>query len=191
MTDWKDQVKQFNEKNDEPKVYGDPNAKELGFFKRIAELLDNNTSVSMTIKKNDDKLTVSLLPKSASKDEALSKISPIVMMGSVDEFETAFFANIRASVSKFTEFSSESVSFEKSIEKAKEESAIAKAKKEDNKKKKEKVDKIIAEANKFIEDKDGDKVRDCINKIAGLDPKNKEIAKLEESLKEINGNTLF
>jgi PRTRC genetic system protein E len=191
MTDWKEQVANFNAKKEEPKVYGDTNIKEEGFFTKIGKLLNDSTSVNMTIKKDDDKLTVSLLPKSVAKDEALSKISPIVMVGTAEEFDTAFFANITASVNKFTEFSAESITFEKSVEEAKEKSLMAKSKKEENKKKKEKVDKIIAEAKKFVEDKDGDKVRDCINKIAGLDPKNKAITGLEANLVEINGTTLF
>ena len=193
MTDWKSQVANFNAKQEDTESIKEQSiaVQSDGFFTRIGELLNNGTSVNMTIKKDDDKLTVSLLPKSSSKDEALSKISPIVMVGSASEFDIAFFANITASVNKFAEFSADAISFEKSMEKANEKSAMAKAKKEESKKKKEKIDKLLAETIPLLEKEDADGVRTILNKIAGLDPKSKHIAGLEESLTKINGPSLF
>jgi PRTRC genetic system protein E len=189
MKDWKEQVKSFDNPTTEK-------ASE-GFFTKIAELLNDSTSVSMTIKKLDDKLTVSLLPKSTSKDEALSKISPIIMSGSPSEFDTAFFANITASVSKFTEFSTESITFEKSVEEAKEKSAMAKAKKEEAKKEKEaakkkaeankeKINELIKESEIAISEKNTAGLRDIINSITKLDPSSKYIKELEQDLNNIN-----
>lgn len=176
---WDQQVKNF-----------DTEVKSEGFWTSINEILNEETSLVINVKKTTDGMIVSILPKSSSTDGALKNIAPLLIKGTAEELNKDFFALLQ-NVKSFAELSSDSVAYEKSLEKAKEEAAIAKAEKDKKKKVKEEIEKLVKEGDKFVEDKDADNLRKVINKIAGKDPKHKSIKTFEEKITDINGNTLF
>ncbi len=156
------------------------------FFTQLNQLLNENEQISITIKKNNDELTVSVLPYKNVKDEAVSKIKPILFTGKPNEFDTNFFIELAKPLEKTNEFLSNVKQHEDSLEKAKENSEIAKAEKEKQKKVREKSIKQLEKAQKYFDEKEYDKCKFICNQILKDDPKFSKATQLVKECDEQN-----
>jgi len=156
------------------------------FFTQLNQLLNENEQISITIKKNNDELTVSVLPYKNVKDEAVSKIKPILFTGKPNEFDTNFFIELAKPLEKTNEFLSNVKEHEDSLEKAKENSEIAKAEKEKQKKVREKSIKQLEKAQKYFDEKEYDKCKFICNQILKDDPKFSKATQLVKECDEKN-----
>jgi len=144
-------------------------------------LLNDNEQISITIKKNNEQLTVSVLPYKNVKDDSISKIKPILFTGQPDEFDVNFFIELCKPLEKTNTFLSNVKQHEDSLEKAKEESVIAKAEKEKNKKIREHSIKQLEKAQKYFDEKSYDKCKFICNQILKEDSK---FSKADQLIKE-------
>ena len=151
------------------------------FFTQLNQLLNDNEQISITIKKNNEQLTVSVLPYKNVKDNSISKIKPILFTGQPDEFDVNFFIELCKPLEKTNTFLSNVKQHEDSLEKAKEESVIAKAEKEKNKKIREHSIKQLEKAQKYFDEKAYDKCKFICNQILKEDSK---FSKANQLIKE-------
>jgi PRTRC genetic system protein E len=175
----------------------------MSFFKSIEQHLEG-LNLNVVISKNDNGLTVSVLPRPTCKDEAMKSLAPILLKGTAEELDAQFAGIIQQPLQKVSGISTNLIQFEKNVEVQKEKTAIVKAKKEADKKITDKADKYIKEAEDFIEKDDTKKAilkaktalkiapeyKKAIDLMNKLEPKEegmfvtKEEAKVVEQVKE-------
>jgi PRTRC genetic system protein E len=155
------------------------NQSNSNFFKLIAPLLAEGTKLQITILKDGEKLTVSLIPSNSKvKDDAKDRIVPLVVSGSVEEMDNEFISTITTPIQKSNDLFSTILSFEQSLEEAKKNSDMEKKKKEEIEKKakaqKEKIDKTYKEIKELFDK----------SSFEEADKKLKAFYKNDESIKE-------
>lgn len=103
----------------------------MEFFNLIASKMQDGQQLNMTIRKNGEKLVLSIIPDmSGVKDKAVSTLEPLVMNGTPQEFEEQFEQAL-APVEKAFSLLEEVNAFEKSVEDARKNTEMeAKKKKE-------------------------------------------------------------
>lgn len=103
----------------------------MEFFNLIASKMQDGQQLNMTIRKNGEKLVLSMIPDTKGvKDKAVSSLEPLVMNGTPQEFEEQF-EQAMAPVEKAFSLLSEVNDFEKKVEEARKQSEMeAKKKKE-------------------------------------------------------------
>lgn len=134
------------------------------FFNEIGGLVTESVELNFTIKRNGDKLIVSVLPKIKDlKDDAAKKIIPIVVSGTIDELDKGFSAAISTPIQSVTGLLTNMKDFEKASETASKNSKSSKADHDKAKKQaddnKKKFDQLVKKAEEF--EKAG-KLRDTI-----------------------------
>lgn len=88
-------------------------------FKEFASMLGDGDTLNITIKKKEEKLIISIVPKVYKvKDDVHNKISPLVVSGTPEELEEGFIAAISSPIQKVTGLLANAKEFEKSAEKA-------------------------------------------------------------------------
>lgn len=103
----------------------------MEFFNLIASKMQDGQQLNLTIRKNGEKLVLSMIPDTKGvKDKAVSSLEPLVMNGTPQEFEEQF-EQAMAPVEKAFSLLSEVNDFEKKVEEARKQSEMeAKKKKE-------------------------------------------------------------
>jgi len=122
----------------------------MSFFKSIEQHLDG-LNLNVVISKNENGLTVSVLPQPTCKDDAMKSLTPILLKGTAEELDAQFAGIIQQPLQKVSGISTNLVQFEKNVEIQAEKTAIVKAKKDADKKLTDKADKYIKEAEALIE----------------------------------------
>lgn len=136
-------------------------------FKLLEQFLDG-VNVNMTIAKNGEQLTVSILPQPKCKDEAKKGIAPILLKGTAEELDKEFHVLIQKPLEKISGITANIVNFEESAEKMAKESKAAEALKEQARKDKEKAEKLVVKAKEYLEKKEYDKATFQVNEALKL-----------------------
>lgn len=140
--------------------------------------------VSLELIYINDELSVIVRPKSDSKDKALESMRPIVLKGTPSEMDLHFFDNVLKPLEITSEFMTNLVEYEKSLEETKKNSEMNEKVKDDAKKqKKEKTEKLekafrqleaITGTEGYDAKKEKDKVLKALDNIFAIDPNNKK-----------------
>lgn len=119
------------------------------FFKNLLPLLAGLDSLSVQFSPSGEEITVSLLPRAKDvKDEAISKIQPLVLRGTPEELDEKFIESITQPLQKASGLFTTLKDFEKSVAEAEKESKMADKKKKDEKEAAEKAKKLKLENDK-------------------------------------------
>lgn len=121
----------------------------MSFFKSIEQHL-SGMNLNVVISKNDNGLTVSVLPQPTCKDDAMKNLTPILLKGTADELDAQFAGIIQQPLEKVSGISANLIQFEKNVEIQAEKTAIVKAKKDASKKLTDKADKELVKAEEHI-----------------------------------------
>ena len=106
----------------------------MEFFNLIASKMQDGQQLNMTIRKNGEKLVLSMMPDMTGvKDKAVSTLEPLVINGTPQEFEEQFEQAL-APVEKAFSLMDEVNAFEKQVEEARKKTEM------ESKKKKEEAD---------------------------------------------------
>lgn len=152
-------------------------------FKKLNEILDEKTTLTFSIKKKDDILTVSVL--------AHEKIKPIILTGTAEDLNQGFIDAIKAPIVQIQGLQSNLDEIAKEIEKVQAEAKksgkkeIEKTEKTTSSKtptaaeKKKEFDSLMAEAEKEFELKHYDIVIERMTTALGLKPNDKKAEALK------------
>ena len=138
---------------------------------KLLETFLNDVNINMTITKNENGLTVSILPQPKCKDEAKKGIVPILLKGTAEELDKEFHVLIQKPFEKISGITANITSFEESADKLAKESKAAEALKEQAKKDKEKAEKLVVKAKEYLEKKEYDKAMFQVNEALKLSDK--------------------
>lgn len=182
------------------------------FFKTLLPLISGLDTLSVQISVSDAEagiLTVSLLPRAKNvKDDAIHKIKPLVLRGTVEELDAEFLTVIQKPIEAAKGLYVNLTEFEASVAKAKEKSDMAEKERKDKKEQAEKdkkttvandskADGMIIEADELFKEK---KAPDAIKKLTKFiestpllsEAKKKAIeTKIESLKKETAQESLF
>lgn len=151
----------------------------MSLFKQLSTVLDNQ-ELTLHIKKSDEKLIVTVLPKPKVKDEAKELLIPLVLKGTPEEIDEGL-AKAIAVCESIDQTSNNLAEFEKSKKKFEEENKAKKEIADKKKKEVEKAEKELEKVDEYIKNKDFDKAEFIINNVLKVDDKNKKaLAKKEE-----------
>ena len=153
-----------------------------GFSFKLLEQYLNNTNINIVITKNDNVLSVSLLPQPKCKDEAFKALKPIVLKGTAEELDAEFHKIIQKPLDKVAGIVSNVISFEESADKSAAETKAASEIKDKAKKDKEKAEKKVEKAKEYLENKDFDKAMFTINEALNLSPKLSSAGKIKTEI---------
>ena len=127
----------------------------MEFFNLIASKMQDGQQLNMTIRKNGEKLVLSMIPDTSGvKDKAVSTLEPLVMNGTPQEFDEQFEQAL-APVEKAFTLLEEVGAFEKSLEETRKKTEMeTKKKKEESDQKQVFIDhlalaKELLRENKF------------------------------------------
>lgn len=160
----------------------------MSFFKSIEQHLEG-MNLSVVISKNDNGLTVSVLPQPTCKDEAMKNLTPILLKGTADELDAQFAGIIQQPLQKVSGITANVVEFEKAAEIQAEKTAMAKAETDKKKKAKENAEKEITKAETLIKEKKHDEAIKHLNKAIELYPGSKKAKTLLADCKKATGDT--
>ena len=147
----------------------------MEFFKEIAEFLQDGQQVQMVIRKSGDNLAVSILPDNRGvKDKAVENITPLVMSGTPEEFETGFRESLKP-LAAAQGLMSNIKEFEENTEKARKESEMAKKLKDEASKQKKEFSDLVALARKNKDEHKFKDARSILAKAAALPSADKAI----------------
>lgn len=135
-------------------------------FKLLEQYL-GNSNITLVLTKNENIITVSLLPQPKIKDEAKSNLKPIMIKGTAEELDAQFHVAIQKPLDLVSGVIDNISEFEKSVEKLKAESkASEEAKKSEDKEKQENIkkgEKIVEKAKALFDKKEYDKATKLLN----------------------------
>lgn len=125
----------------------------MDFFNLIASKMQDGQQLNMTIRKNGEKLVLSMIPDTSGvKDKAVSSLEPLVMNGTPQEFDEQFeqaLAPMEKAFSLLTEVSD----FEKTVDEARKKSEMESKKKKEEDEQKQKFLDHINLAKKLLDEK--------------------------------------
>ena len=151
----------------------------------------------MTLRRKDDLLIVSIIPKSGElEDNAKDRLSPLVVSGTPDELDEGFIGAIETPVKQATGLLSNMTDFERSAKEAEANSKAAKAKADAEKKKaeakKKKFDKLVEKADALEKEKDYRGTVKALTEALELFPDDKKSKSRIDDLKsKLSQNSLF
>lgn len=124
----------------------------MEFFNLIASKMQDGQQLNMTIRKNGEKLVLSMIPDTSGvKDKAVSSLEPLVMNGTPQEFDEQFeqaLAPMEKAFSLLTEVSD----FEKTVDEARKKSEMESKKKKEEDEQKQKFLDHINLAKKLLDE---------------------------------------
>lgn len=124
----------------------------MDFFNLIASKMQDGQQLNMTIRKNGEKLVLSMIPDTSGvKDKAVSSLEPLVMNGTPQEFDEQFeqaLAPMEKAFSLLTEVSD----FEKTVDEARKKSEMESKKKKEEDEQKQKFLDHINLAKKLLDE---------------------------------------
>lgn len=124
-------------------------------FKELDKVMAPGTDLSLAIRKDGCKMTVSVLPKSSGvKDSAKDQIVPLVVSGSPEELDEGFLSIVTKPVETVCGLLSRIEEFERAGQQAAAASRMAKEQKDkaasEEKARKEKYDALLAKADESV-----------------------------------------
>lgn len=152
----------------------------MSIFKKLSTVLDNQ-ELTLHVKKSNEKLIVTILPKPTVKDDAKDLIIPLILKGTPEEIDEELVEAITVFKS-IDKTSNNLAQFENSKKKFEEEN---KAKKEiaDNKKKEvDKAEKELEKVEEYIKNKDFDKAEFLVNNALKIDKNNQKAIMYQEEI---------
>lgn len=133
-------------------------------FTKIDERLSVGQSLTIEIYKTAENMTVSVLPKDKGvKDDAISKIKPILLTGTAEELDEGFIQAVSSPLQKATGLLQNLREFEKGVDNAEQNSKAGKEKAE-------KINKLIAAAEKLESEKKLPEAIAKYNEVLEIDP---------------------
>ncbi len=136
----------------------------MELFKKISEMLGNGSTVTITIAKKGESLTVGVLPgNNLVKDAAKGRFVPLNLTGTADELDAGFLEAISAPIAKASGLLSDMAAFEKAQEEAKAKSKMEADRKSAEEKKKKEINEWLDLAKTNLDEK---KYRDSLTCIA-------------------------
>lgn len=161
----------------------------MEFFNLIASKMQDGQQLSMTIRKNGEKLVLSMIPDAKGvKDKAVSTLEPLVMNGTPQEFEEQF-EQAMTPIEKAFSLLSEVSDFEKQVDEARKKSEMEAKKKKDEDTQKQKFINHLNLAKKLLDEqkfKDSKTVLAKAEAISGADKKACE--ELKKKIDEKSGD---
>lgn len=146
------------------------------FFKKLLPLLTGLDSLSVQFSQLGEEITVSVLPRAKDvKDEALSKIQPLIIRGTADDLDEKFIDALTQPIQKAAGLFTTLKDFEQSVAEAEKESKMAEKKRKD--------EKEAAEKKKKQKDESDKKADELLKEVEDLKKENKlpaAILKLEK-----------
>ena len=146
----------------------------MEFFNLIASKMQDGQQLNMTIRKNGEKLVLSMIPDTSGvKDKAVSSLEPLVMNRTPQEFDDQFeqaLAPMEKAFSLLTEVSD----FEKTVDEARKKSEMESKKKKEEDEQKQKFLDHINLAKKLLDEqkfKDSKTVLAKAEALPGADKK--------------------
>lgn len=124
----------------------------MEFFNLIASKMQDGQQLNMTIRKNGEKLVLSMIPDTSGvKDKAVSSLEPLVMNGTPQEFDEQFEQAL-APMEKAFSLLSEVSDFEKTVDEARKKSEMESKKKKEEDEQKQKFLDHINLAKKLLDE---------------------------------------
>ena len=124
----------------------------MEFFNLIASKMQDGQQLNMTIRKNGEKLVLSMIPDTSGvKDKAVSSLEPLVMNGTPQEFDEQFEQAL-APMEKAFSLLAEVSDFEKTVDEARKKSEMESKKKKEEDEQKQKFLDHINLAKKFLDE---------------------------------------
>lgn len=144
----------------------------------------------MSVTYENDMVSVSILPKTISKDKGLKSLKPLSLRATVDEMDNMFFEAILEPLEQTKEVFSNVESYEASLKSSENKTEGAKKQKEKTSKKWTALQALIKEKD-YNPMKDYKKALDMANEILALDPKHKEADKIRNQMSQYEEPQLF
>lgn len=124
----------------------------MEFFNLIASKMQDGQQLNMTIRKNGEKLVLSMIPDTSGvKDKAVSSLEPLVMNGTPQEFDDQFEQAL-APMEKAFSLLAEVSDFEKTVDEARKKSEMESKKKKEEDEQKQKFLDHINLAKKLLDE---------------------------------------
>lgn len=169
------------------------------FFITIHQMMTENVDLTVVIRKSNEQLTVSTLPKSNGlKDEAQNHIVPLTVTGTPQELDMGFLQAITRPIQKTCGLLSNMAQFEAQADKAAANSKAAKDAKsketKEEREKREKYERLMKKANELMAAKN---FREAISLLtqAKACADTAQLKEIEEKIKtadaEMNKGSLF
>lgn len=160
----------------------------MEFFNLIASKMQDGQQLNMTIRKNGEKLVLSMIPDTKGvKDNAVSSLEPLVINGTPQEFEEQFEQAL-APVEKAFSLISEVSDFEKRLDEARKKTEMESKKKKEEDEQKQKFIDHLNLAKKLLDEqkfKDSKTVLAKAEALPGADKKACE--ELKKKIEEKSG----
>lgn len=163
-------------------------------FKKLNAMLGEGSTLTLTIAKKGEQLTVAVLPgNSLVKDNAKSNLVPLNLVGTADELDAGFLDAISTPISKTIGLLTDMAAYEKAEEEAKAKSKMeAERKAAEDKRKKDVADWIDLAKTNLSESK----YRDASTCLANArkqanDKEVKSIESVEADIAKATSSTLF
>lgn len=158
------------------------------FFSTLRQTGIEQFGISISF--NEDRVSVSVLPKSSAKDKALQSLKPLTLRGNVTEVDEKFFQILQKPLEQTKALFRNTVAFEKTLAETEQKTQQAKKKKESTSKKATELKQLLKEKD-FNPMSDHKKATDLANEILKIDPSHQEAQKVIKDMKAYESPKLF
>lgn len=161
------------------------------FFTEISKLI-NGIDLTISIKKQDDQLTVAILPKPRINDSAKDSIKPIILKGTADKLDEHFFTEIKKPLENTSTWSVDMKKFEEHMAQVEAQTQRQKQKEMEITKKKNEISNILKNFDSLLEEKNFKQAEESIRKCLKIDPDSTTAKEKQKELRKLTGEiTLF
>lgn len=160
------------------------------FFSKLAKLPLSQMTLGISFSADNDKITLSVLPKVKVKDKVVNSLKPLNITGTPEELDREFFNVLVKPMENTNELFTNITTFEESVERAKNKSDYAKKEKEKITTKVNKLTQLL-KSSEFDAAKDYEKAIKLANEILKIEATNKEALKVIQDMKQHQTKTLF
>lgn len=159
---------------------------EIKFFTEIAKFLPEGATLTLSLIKIGEEITVSVLPRvNDLKDQAATQIIPKIMRGTPEELDIAFSDNLETPLQKAYEVLLNMNAFEKSV-------TDANSKSKASAEQKKKFDDLVKKADEYEKKKDLKSAITCLIEAKKFTKEPHRIQKRIDQLRnQMNTNSLF
>lgn len=163
----------------------------MDLFKKLNEVLGEGMTLSITVAKKDDHMTVNVLPgNSLVKDNAKNNIIPLTVSGTPDELDEGFIGAILTPVASTSKLLSNIADYEQAEALAKQKSQMLAKQKEEAAKRKADFDAYLKLAQTNLDEhkfKDAKTCLEAARALANSDDMNKRVADMEANIQTGSG----
>lgn len=160
----------------------------MEFFKTIAEHLQDGQQLTLIFKKSGDNLVASMLPDTKGvKDKAVSKIKPLTMSGTPEDFENDFEKAL-APIEKALGLVADVEGYEKDVEETRKNTEMVTKKKEGEDKIKKHYNDLITLVKKNLDEHKFKDAKSVLVKALELSCADKaEIERIDVDIQKMSG----